>query len=412
MRFNVRICIFTDSFLPYCSGGTFAVLNQALELSRRGHDVSIFRPRVWGDDKSDLLPEAIKVYESPFSLPVPHVPKLYITVPSFWSVGRKLLAIRPDVIHLNTEWGCGWEALLGAKWLGIPSVGTFHTFYADPGYLTAFNLPDKAVMQRLMWRYSLFIFSQCNTVVCPSEAVREAMVARGLRSKPVLISNGIDSVALRPHQEIVALRAKYQLHGPTFIYVGRLSPEKSLDLLLRAFQHVVAHLPEARLVLIGSGPYGPRLDQIVGQLGLNSHVVQLGYVPHHDLLAQNLPRLGDVFVTASKTENQPLSIMEALAFGLPVVGVNARGMPELVADSVNGLLCQPDDPIDMARGMMRLMTDEALRHRMSKAAIASVAKHAIRHTIDELEQTYRQTILRFKRCVSARMAVPGKSDAP
>jgi glycosyltransferase involved in cell wall biosynthesis len=267
-------------------------------------------------------------------------------------------------------------------------------------------------MQRLMWRYSLFIFSQCNTVITPSEAVREAMVTRGLRSKPVLVSNGIDSVPLRPHQEIVALRAKYQLHGPTFIYVGRLSPEKSLDLLLRAFQHVVAHLPEARLVLIGSGPYGPRLNRIVGQLGLHSHVVQLGDVPHHELLSQNLPRLGDVFVTASKTENQPLSIMEALAFGLPVVGVKARGMPELVADGVNGLLCQPDDPIAMARGMMCLMTDEALRHRMSKAAIASVAKHAIRHTIDELEQTYRHTILHFKRCVSTRMAVPGKSDVP
>ena len=409
---QMRICIFTDSFLPYCSGGTFAVLNQALELSRRGHEVYIFRPRVWGDSKREVLPKAIKVHDSPFSLPVPHVPKLYITIPSFWSVGRKLLAIKPDVIHVNTEWGCGWEALMGAKWLGIPSVGTFHTFYADPGYLQAFRLPNHAVVQRLMWRYSLFIFSQCNTVISPSEAVRNALIARGLRSKPVLISNGMRPVSLRPHEEIVALRAEYQLHGPTFVYVGRISPEKSLDILLRAFQHVVAHLPEARLVLIGNGPYGPKLNEIIGQLRLTSQVVQLGYVPHHDLLSTNLPRLGDVFVTASKTENQPLSIMEAMAFGLPVVGVNARGMPELVADGVNGLLCRPDDPVDIACGMMRLVDDEALRHQMSQAAIAAVANHAITHTVNKLEQTYRLTIRRFKRCMSTRITVPDKPDVP
>jgi glycosyltransferase involved in cell wall biosynthesis len=117
-------------------------------------------------------------------------------------------------------------------------------------------------------------------------------------------------------------------------------------------------------------------------------------------------------VTASKTENQPLSIMEALAFGLPVVGVNARGMPELVTDGENGLLCQPDDPVDMARCMIRLVQDEALWHQMSEAAFAAVANHAITHTVNKLEQTYRRTILRFKRRVSTRVAVPGKSDAP
>ena len=407
----MRICLFTDSFLPYCSGGTFAVLNQACELAKRGHDVFIFRPRAWRDSERDLLPTAIKVYESPFSLPVPHVPKLYVTLPSFWSVTRKLVAIKPDVIHLHTEWGCGWEALLGAKLLGIPSVGTFHTFFADPGYLKAMRLPNNAIMRRLMWRYSVFIFSQCNAVTSPSKAVHDALIAQGLRSKPVLVSNGMRPVFLRPREEIMRLRAKHQLHGPTFVYVGRLSPEKSLDVLVRAFHHVVVQLPEARLVLIGKGPYRSRLNRLLDQLDLNAHVVQLGYVPHHDLLLTNLPLLGDVFVTASKTENQPLSIMEALAFGLPVVGVNARGLPELVTDGENGLLCQPDDPVDMARCMIRLVTDASLRQHMSQAALASVASHSITHTVDKLEHTYRLAIWRLKHRVATRVAVPGKPDA-
>ena len=408
----MRICMFTDSFLPYCSGGTFAVLNQARELIRRGHDIFIFRPRAWRDSTTDLLPEAIKVHHSPLSLPVPRVPKLYVTVPSFWSVTRKLAAIKPDVIHINTEWGCGWEALLGAKLLGLPSVGTFHTFFADPGYLKAMGLPDNAIMRQLMWRYSVCVFSQCNIVTSPSKAVHDALIAKGLRSEPVLVSNGIRPVSLRPHEEIMGLRAKHQLHGPTFVYVGRLSSEKSLDVLVRAFHHVVVEVPEARLVLIGNGPYHLRLQRLIRQLGLESQVVQLGYVPHDELLAANLPLIGDVFVTASKTENQPLSVMEALTFGLPVIGVKARGMPELITDGQNGLLCPPDEPMAMARCMIRLGHDTSLRQRMSQAACASVADHTITRTVDKLEHIYRLAIRRAKQRVSTRLAVPDKPDVP
>lgn len=408
----MRVCLFTDSFLPYCSGGTFAVLNQAHELARRGHDVFIFRPRAWRDSERGLLPEAVTVHDSPFSLPIPHVPKLYITVPTFWPVARKLAAIKPDVIHINTEWGCGWEGLLGAKLLGIPSVGTFHTFFADPGYLKAMGLPNNVIVRTLLWRCSLFIFSRCNAVTSPSQAVRDALIANGIRCEPVLISNGVGPVSLRPHEEIRKLRAQHHLHGPTFVYVGRLSPEKSLDVLVRAFHHVVARLPEARLVLIGKGPYRSRLTRLIRQLGLEAHVVLLGYVPHHELTSRNVPRIGDVFVTASKTENQPLSIMEALAFGLPVVGVHARGMPELITNGENGLLCQPDDPVDMARCMLRLVHDASLRHHMSQAALASVADHTITRTVDKLEHTYRLAIWRVKHRLSPSVAVSGKLDAP
>jgi 1,2-diacylglycerol 3-alpha-glucosyltransferase len=264
----------------------------------------------------------------------------------------------------------------------------------------------------LMWRYAVFIFSQCNAVTSPSKAVRDALIAKGLQSELVLVSNGISPVSLRPPEEISRLRAKHQLHGPTFVYIGRLSPEKSLDVLVRAFHRVVVRLPEARLVLIGKGRYRPRLNRLIGQLGLASHVVQLGYIPHHELLSTNLPLIGDVFVTASKTENQPLSIMEALAFGLPVVGVYARGMPELVTNGENGLLCQPDDPVDMACCMLRLANDASLRHHMSQAARASVAAHTITHTVDTLEHIYRLAIWRVKHHASVSMAVPGKPDAP
>ena len=272
------------------------------------------------------------------------------------------------------------------------------------------GLPNTAIVQRLMWRYAICIFSRCHTVTSPSQAVRDALIAHGLRSELVLVSNGLRSVPLRPHEAIRRLRATHHLQGPTFVYVGRLSPEKSLDVLIHAFHHVVAQLPEARLVLIGTGPYRPRLQRLISQLGLASQVVQLGYVPHHELLAANLPRLGDVFVTASKTENQPLSIMEALAFGLPVVGVRARGMPELVTDGENGLLCQPDDSVAMAHCMLRLVNDASLRFHMSQAARASVTNHTITRTVNTLEHLYRLAIWRVKHRLLMGVAAPGKSE--
>ncbi len=390
----MRICIFTDSFLPYCSGVTYAVRNQANELARRGNQVWILRPRPWREDRSELedMHANVRVWNAPVSLPVPHVAKLHITLPTFFSTWRSLRRIRPDVVHLNTEWGCGWEGVVAARWLGVPAVGTFHTFFAEPGYLKALGLPNLSFIRKMMWNYSVFFYSWCHALTSPSLAVKNALMQNGVRREPHVVSNGINPPQLRPQHEIDAMRQQIGTDCPTFVYVGRISPEKSLDVLLNAFAHVVEQRPDARLLLVGDGPFRPKLKRMIRDLKLADCVRDLGYVPHEELIQRNIPRGGDVFVTASKTENQPLSILEAMSFGLPVVGPRAKGIPELVCHGVDGALFTPDDEREMAECMLQAIGDKKRLAMLSRNAGATACDHSISRTAEHLEQVYKEAI--------------------
>ena len=109
---------------------------------------------------------------------------------------------------------------------------------------------------------------------------------------------------------------------------------------------------------------------------------------------ENYPLLGDVFVTASKTENQPVSLLEAMAFGLPMIGPKAKGIPELVRNGEDGLIFEPDDVYGMSSAMIRLMTDEQLRKSMSQAALNHAATHSMERVGDRLESIYEEALER------------------
>ncbi|MFN9752450.1 MAG: glycosyltransferase [Planctomycetota bacterium] len=250
----MRISIFTDSFLPYTSGVTYSVLNQARELVRRGHEISIFRPKPGRGAAPAELPHGVELYDVPFAVPIPRVPQLRITLPSFITSLRRLRKINPDIVHLNTEWGCGWEGLVASRLLGKPTIGTFHTFFAEPGYLKSFGLPPCSWLQSLMWGYSVFFFNTCRRVTSPSQAVKQSLLDHGIRSEPVLIPNGIPLPEPIDWRQVKRERMKLQIYGPSFVYVGRMSPEKSLPVVLEAFAQVQRRRRSARLVMLGAGP--------------------------------------------------------------------------------------------------------------------------------------------------------------
>jgi glycosyltransferase involved in cell wall biosynthesis len=317
---------------------------------------------------------------------------LRIAVPSLVTSWSRLRTIKPDVVHVNTEWGCGWEGLLAAKALNVPVIGTFHTFFAEPGYLKCLGLPNWRWIRALMWKYSISFFNCCHTVTSPSAAVRRALLDHGLKREPVVISNGIAQPRLLHASSIADLRAEHGVSGPSFVYVGRISPEKSTDVLLKAFQRVALEYPAARLVFVGDGPHRARLTQLSQELRIAAQVIQLGFVPHEQLMARNLPLLGDVFVTASKTENQPLSVLEAMAFGLPVIGPRAHGLCELIVHGHNGLAFPPDDVRALAGCMTGLIEDEALRRAMGANSRQFAAAHGLVRVLDQWEEVYRRLL--------------------
>lgn len=391
----MRVSIFTDSFLPFTSGVTFSVLNQATELSKRGHEISIFRPKPSRRSKEvDVeIPDGVQIFDVPFGIPVPRVPQLRLTLPSIVSSLFRLRKINPDIVHLNTEWGCGWEGLIASSLLRKPTVGTFHTFFADPGYLKSFGLPSFKILQAIMWRYSVFFFNTCRTVTSPSNAVKQSLLDHGIKRDPIIIPNGIPKLEPIDWKAVKRDRSKMQIHGPSFVYVGRISPEKSIDVVLRAFAVVLRKRRRAKLIIIGDGPSLPSMKKLAQELGLRSAVEFMGHVDHDELIEKRVPLLGDMFVTASKTENQPMSILEAMSFGLPVVGADAKGIPELVQHEHNGMLFEADNYEEMAKRMLRMSYKTKMCRRMGRNAMISAAGFQMPSVADQLENLYEQTIL-------------------
>ncbi len=388
----MNIAIFTDSFLPHISGVCSTVIHQANELVRQGHAVMIFRPKAYGANRAKRLQYsgelAAGVRDVPLSLPSRRQPGLRVAFPTLVPSMPALRRFRPDVVHVHTEWGCGWEGVLLAKMLKLPLVGTFHTFFAEPEYLKQFHLPNHRLTRQMMWRYSVFFYNHCDRLLSPSLSVVRQLEARGIARTPHLMSNGIPPPPRLPDADVRAERARLGLEAFTFLYVGRFSEEKSLPVLLHAFAMLHREAPEARLALIGDGPDREALRELAGQLGAGEAVRFLGKLPHADLIRRNAPRWGDVFVTASRTENQPVSILEAMSFGIPVVGADAKGIPELVSHEQSGLLFPPDDVEALAAAMLRMLRDESLRAHCAAGAQRTADEHDISAVVKQLAAHY------------------------
>ena len=166
------------------------------------------------------------------------------------------------------------------------------------------------------------------------------------------------------------LRRRHGFDGPTLVFAGRLSLQKSLDVLL----HAVEQCEGVALVLAGDGPERAHLDALVVEHGLADRVRFLGAQPRETVL--ELLAAADAEVLSSGWENFPHSLIEGLAVGTPVIATGVGGVPEIVDDGENGLLVPPGDPGAFADAIRRFFADEGLRERLRAAARASVVRFA------------------------------------
>jgi glycosyltransferase involved in cell wall biosynthesis len=180
------------------------------------------------------------------------------------------------------------------------------------------------------------------------------------------------------------LRRRHGFEGPTLVFAGRLSVQKSLDVLLRA----VDACEGVALVIAGDGPDRARLDRLVAELGLGDRVRFLGAQPRETVL--ELLAAADAEVLSSGWENFPHSVIEGLAVGTPVIATGVGGVAEIVTDGENGLLVPPGDPEAFAGAIRRFFADEELRERLRAAASGSVARFAPEPVYERLESILRE----------------------
>lgn len=276
-----------------------------------------------------------------------------------------------DLVHIHTPFLAHRAGVRWARRHGLPCVETYHTLFEEYFHHYLPFLPKKllAAAARMISR------KECDgvtAVIAPSSAMKHTLEAYGVSSPIHIIPTGLnladfahcDGPAFRAHHDIAAGR-------PVMAYVGRVAFEKNLDFLLRVTEQVRHRLPDVLLVIAGEGPARASLERAVAKRGLADNVTFVGYLERRT----ELPACycaADVFVFASKTETQGLVLLEAMALGVPVVGLAEMGTKDVLQEG-QGCRIAPDDVAGFARVLAPLLADRAAAQALGAAGKAYAA---------------------------------------
>jgi 1,2-diacylglycerol 3-alpha-glucosyltransferase len=361
----VKIGIFSNCYLPMVNGvvGTVCLLKKGFE--EHGHKVYIFAPNF--DDYHDQE-------EGVFRFPAVDLTKKVkypIAIPFSPRINRVLKDLKLDIIHCHHPFVLGPLGHKIARRQEIPVVYTFHTQYEQYSHYIPF--PEQMVNR--FSRRQIHKFCQAvDRITTPAESARQLLLNYGVTNPITVLPN--PTLLASQTGDGAVVRHQYNLQQEKLlINIGRIAPEKNLELLLKAFRQMLDHTGAhtLKLMIVGEGPELPNLRQIAIDLSLDRDVIFAGLVP--PAVVPDYLDAADLFMMTSFSEVKPLSQLEALAAGLPIVSVRAPGANDTIIDDQNGLLVNPD-PETISAAVLSLLADEARLARYQEGARQSAAAYS------------------------------------
>ncbi|MFE0433949.1 glycosyltransferase family 4 protein [Streptomyces nigra] len=374
----MRVVIVTESFPPDVNGVAHCALQTARHLVERGHSPVVVAPAPAPGTRPDA-PAPCPVVHVP-SLPLPGYPQVRVALPS-----RRLAATlaehRADVVHLASPFVLGVRGMAAAARLGIPAVAVYQTDLA--GYARTYMGAGEAAA----WRRIRSVHGAADLTLAPSGAALRDLRTHGV-PRVALWPRGVDTERFRPDRRDEVLRRELAPNGELIVgYVGRLAPEKRVELLAGA-----CGLDGVRVVIVGDGPSRPSLEQAL------PGAVFLGRRTGDDL-ARIFASL-DLFVHTGPFETFCQTVQEAMASALPVVAPAAGGPLDLVAHGHTGLLVPPHDATAVRDAVRALAAGPTLRAAFGAAGRATVEGRTWAAVGDQLIGHYA-AVLAGRRTVAA-----------
>jgi len=379
----LRVLIGADTFAPEINGAATFAARLAAGLVERGHDVHIVAPapsRKHGTWTETLEGQPMTVHRLKSWRWYPH-PWLRFALP--WNIeknsARILDAVKPDVVHFQSHIIIGRGLSNQAQKRGIRVIGTNH--FMPENLLEHTLLPNflRAPAVRAAWAAAARSFGRAEVVTTPTRKAADFLEHYTKIRDVIAISCGVDAHHYTPD---FTPRTENLI-----LFVGRITNEKQLDKLLRAFAILDPSL-NAKLELVGGGEQENSLKSLASQLGIRDRVTFTGYA-EEDYLRNALTR-ATVFAMPSIAELQSIATMEAMASGLPVVAANAMALPHLVHDGENGFLFEPGNIDEFAAKLTQVLTmPEDELQKLKRESLRIVAAHDIQRTITTFEAIYR-----------------------
>lgn len=377
----MRIGMLADVYKPHISGVTNHIALNKRFLEKAGHEVFVF---TFGDE--DFEDDEANVIRSP-GLPLVDT-GFYLSFR--YSLAAQKLLRTMDVVHAHHPFLSGRLALRYCEPRNIPIAFTNHTRYDlyTQAYLPM--IPD-VVSEALLQAYLPSFCRSCDLVIAPSAGMRDVLRKLGVDCHIEVLPNGVDLSPIRSVKDPISRsELGFSEEDVLLIYTGRLGPEKNLPLLLRSFAGTAKAYDHVGLLIVGDGPERDNLEDRVQYMGIADRVHFTGLVPYEEM-----PRYlaaADAFVTASVTEVHPLSVIEAMAAGLPVLGIDSPGVSDTIEDEVTGFIAPEADLAIFTALMVRLVTDHECREKMGKLAMQKADDYAIERTAPRLLEKYEHII--------------------
>lgn len=370
----MRIGIFTDAYKPYICGVTTSVEMLSKGLRELGHEVYIICLKPTNnsaritDDKYVVRVSGIPVYKKgmkDFRLSIFNRIKV-----------RKLYEYNFDLVHIHTEFSIGKLGLLYAKIRNVPVIYTSHTMWEEYLCFVSNTLNKYAkkplvfCLKKILKKYTRNSFY----TIVPSQKTMNKLLEYGLISNYRIIPTGIDIYAFNENEDIISktalLREKLGIKENEFcyLYLGRVSKEKNIKLLLETFLKI--DKDNVVFIIVGKGVVIDELKDIVKKSNSKNRVIFTGEVVWEDV--KYYYHLADCFLNASTSETQGLTYIEALASGLPIIVKNDEVVRSFVTDNNNGLIFRDEE--QLMQKMNLIYSDIDLRKTLSKNAIKSVEK--------------------------------------
>ncbi len=384
----MKILIATESFYPNISGVAVFSYNLAKMLAQNGHELYVIAPSTNGDFYFEKI-DQIKIYRLK-SRQNPWRKGHFISKAPFKKVAQIINEVKPDVIHLQDPAAISLATLLVARRQKIPVVVTNH-FSLDyvVSYLKWLK-PIHFVIRFILNTYLGWFYNRAQVLTCPSKQIADYFTDRHLKSKPIVISNGVDLGRFMPEygdRESVLNQWKIPANKSILLYVGRLDVDKNIEILLRALPKVLAK-KQIQLLLVGEGKIMNQMKDLVKELKIEPNVTFTGQIDNQN---NNLPKIYQVaaiFINPCPIETQGIAVLEAMASGLPIVAANGGALPELIKDSENGYLFKSDDSADLAQKIIQILSDSKLAQKMGQKSLEIVEAHKVENTFKEFEKIY------------------------
>ena len=382
----MKIGIFTDTFYPEINGVATSCLNLYKELERRGHTVHVYAPKCKGWEEHQS--ECVHYLESTQFI---FLRDRNVALPGVGTV-RQALDIHFDVVHTNSEFIMGFLGRYIAKHTGCPRIHTYHTAWEDYTYYITHGIGDNAA-RNIAKRYSEWWCDRFDQVIVPTAKTENLLRQYGVETPIEIIPSGMELRRFYPenHSREEIARTRLECGIPegkrVLLNIGRLAKEKNVEQILRIFPALHEKVPDVHLLIIGEGPLRSHLEEQVRALGLTDFVSIVGSKPWEEI--DRFYAAGDVFVSASHSETQGLTYIEAAASGLCVCAVDDPCLLGVFRDGVSAVLSGDSDE-DLLSSLM--LAFSPLGSRIRKNAVAATRPYSTQQFAQRVEAVYRKAI--------------------